>query len=67
MSHAVRLAAALAVLGLATPALPCDCQDHEKATKTTTASTEKATKAKAKKAKAPAKPAPEQKPVTAAN
>ncbi len=65
MRHAVRLAAALAILGLAAPALPCsECHEHEKAT---TASADK-TKASSKKAKAAAKKAAAQpKPVTASN
>ncbi len=65
MTHLFRLATALAVLGLATPALPCDGHDHEKAT---TASTAEKTKASPKKAaKAVKKTSAEPKPVTASN
>lgn len=67
MTHAARIAAALAVLGFAAPALPCS----DKPMKTTTASVEKPSTSgsvakSAKKARG-AKPAAEAKPVTASN
>lgn len=68
MRHLARIVAALAVLAVATPALPCS--EHE--AKTTTASNEKpatsgAVAKSGKKAKQATKPAAETKPATASN
>lgn len=68
MTHAARFLAVLAVLGFATPALPCS----DKAVKTVTASAEKpstsgAVAKSAKKATSAGKPAAEPKPASAAN
>jgi hypothetical protein len=69
MKLVARLLSALAILALATPALPCS----EEATKQVTASSEKdkstpvAKSSTTKKVKKAAKPAAEAKPVTASN